>query len=134
MVALPRVIWENGAGEGWDLRNGRGPHRPGKDEKSGPDIERAVRGRSTEQGHLTRGCGDGDGDEDREGRAGLTSLERIRYRTMRPRSTARVWLSKSGELMPGGEQLVSGKSPSVEGGEPGQDPLRERSYRSGRGG
>ena len=89
-----------------------------------------MRGRSTEEGNLARGCG----DEDREGRAGLTSLERIRYRTMRPRSTARVWLSKSGELMPGGEQLVSEKSPSVEGRQPGQDPLRERSYRSGRGG
>lgn len=132
MVALPRVIWENGAGEGWDLRNGRGPHRPGKDERSGPDIERAVRGRSTEGGSLARGCG--DGDEDREGWAGLTSLERIRYRTMRPRSTARVWLSKSGELMPGGEQFVSEKSPTVEGREPDQDTLRERSYRSRRGG
>lgn len=33
-----------------------------------------------------------------------TSRERIRYRTMRPRNTARVWLSKSGELMPEEEQ------------------------------
>lgn len=34
----------------------------------------------------------------------LTSRERIRYRTIRPRNTARVWLSKSGELMPEEEQ------------------------------
>lgn len=40
----------------------------------------------------------------------LTSLERIRYRTMRPRSTASVWLSKSGELMPGEEQLIWGRA------------------------
>lgn len=46
-----------------------------------------------------------------EDRPGLTSRERIRYRTMRPRSTARVWLSKSGELMPRGGQLVLENSP-----------------------
>jgi hypothetical protein len=57
----------------------------------------------------TRNQGPGRERDDREGgclgRVGtvtacLTSRERIRYRTMRPRSTARVWLSKSGEPMP----------------------------------
>lgn len=33
-------------------------------------------------------------------RPNVTSLERIRYRTRRPRSTASVWASKSGGLMP----------------------------------
>lgn len=40
----------------------------------------------------------------------VISRERIRYRTMRPRSTASVWLSKSGELMPGGGAAQVGDS------------------------
>lgn len=39
-----------------------------------------------------------------DGLGRLTSRERIRYRTIRPRSTASVWLSKSGELMPVAEE------------------------------
>lgn len=38
----------------------------------------------------------------------LTSRERMRYRTMRPRSTASVWLSKSGEFMPEGRSREEG--------------------------
>lgn len=65
------------------------------------------------------------------GWACLTSRERIRYRTMRPRSTASVWLSKSGELMPGGGEVHVGKSPplGLQGGrqgEPAHGLLRER--------
>lgn len=47
------------------------------------------------------------------GQARLTSRERIRYRTMRPRSTASVWLSKSGELMPGGGVAAVRQSPPL---------------------
>lgn len=35
-----------------------------------------------------------------EERAKLTSLDLIRYRTMRPLNAAKVWLSKSGEFIP----------------------------------
>lgn len=53
------------------------------------------------------------GRQDEDGLHGLTSRERIRYRTMRPRNTASVWLSKSGELMPVEGQVMSGKSPPL---------------------
>lgn len=91
LVALPRVIWkmvEVRAGTG---NEGKEPHiGQGTIKKQG-----LGRVRDNKDGCL--------------GRVGtvttcLTSRERIRYRTMRPRNTARVWLSKSGELMPEEEQ------------------------------
>lgn len=54
----------------------------------------------------------GTGGRGRDSQACLTSRERIRYRTMRPRSTASVWLSKSGELMPGGGAAQVGEEPT----------------------
>ena len=70
-----------------------------------------MRHRKASEGQTDGGGSLGRGGRGWEDRPGLTSRERIRYRTMRPRSTARVWLSKSGELMPRGGQLVLENSP-----------------------
>lgn len=87
LVALPRVIWGDGGGEGSGREVGKGaPHRVGKDEKTRTGQRKGRRRRSLGRVGTVPVC--------------LTSRERIRYRTMRPRNTARVWLSKSGELMP----------------------------------
>ncbi|KAB1270298.1 hypothetical protein Cadr_000016880 [Camelus dromedarius] len=87
--------------------------RPAKDEKSGT--------RQKGQGWWQGWGGLG---RDRAGWAGLTSRERIRYRTMRPRSTARVWLSKRAVHV---RDEPTPEGHSTEGREPGQELLTEMS-------